>query len=356
MWKTSKQGADNHESHAAAPDPALSIFIASASEGLEVATALRDALQSNKGFEARVWNETTVKPSMTFIEALEAELDQCDFAVLAMTPDDRVISRGKSSMAPRDNVLFEIGLFTGRIGRERTYFVFDKARDPKIPTDLLGVTPACYGRIEGKSLSESVIGACVLMAKRMKELGERQKYSAEEKSEIRTVREFCGRIAGIWWQQMTSDDEVRLSLFRITPDNGMHTVQMEGDSFDREGDLVAHWRSVAAGVRASDKTLFYSWQGQHPTSAPGKDFEGFGQFTFKPSPNRYSRGDGLFADVQIGKKAVVWKSVEIGRIEPEDENGIDRVMREGSRSEKACVARELSERLEHGLVARGARG
>lgn len=134
----------------------VSIFIASASEGLDVAKAFRDALQTTHGFQPRVWNESTFKPSMTFIEALEAELDESDFAVLTLTPDDRIISRGRSSMAPRDNVLFELGLFMGRLGRERTYFLFDKNRDPKIPTDLLGVAAACYESVEGKDLVDSL--------------------------------------------------------------------------------------------------------------------------------------------------------------------------------------------------------
>ena len=62
----------------------------------------------------------TFKPSITFIEALEEELAQSDFAVLTLTPDDQTESRGKVSMAPRDNVLFELGLFMGRLGRNRT--------------------------------------------------------------------------------------------------------------------------------------------------------------------------------------------------------------------------------------------
>jgi Predicted nucleotide-binding protein containing TIR-like domain len=53
-------------------DRPLSIFIASASEGLEVANAVRDALRGYARFDARVWKEGTFKPSMTFIEALEA--------------------------------------------------------------------------------------------------------------------------------------------------------------------------------------------------------------------------------------------------------------------------------------------
>jgi CRP/FNR family transcriptional regulator, cyclic AMP receptor protein len=116
-------------------DRPFTIFIASASEGLELANAVRDGLGRDIRFRPRVWNQGTFKPSMTFIESLEAELGQCDFAVLTLTPDDRLKSRGHTSMAPRDNVLFELGLFMARLGRERTYFVCDRNQHLKIPTD-----------------------------------------------------------------------------------------------------------------------------------------------------------------------------------------------------------------------------
>jgi len=69
---------------------------------------------------------------MATIEILERELDESDFAVVTLTPDDRISSRGKSTKAPRDNVLFELGLLMGSLGRERTYFVCENKHDPKI--------------------------------------------------------------------------------------------------------------------------------------------------------------------------------------------------------------------------------
>jgi predicted nucleotide-binding protein len=54
---------------------------------------------------------------------------------LTLAPDDAVIARGHLSMAPRDNVLCELGLLIGRLGWERTFFVYDKIQDAKVPTD-----------------------------------------------------------------------------------------------------------------------------------------------------------------------------------------------------------------------------
>jgi CRP/FNR family cyclic AMP-dependent transcriptional regulator len=178
-------------------DTRLNIFIASASEGLDVANAVRDALGSNIGFQPRIWNEGTFKPSVTFIEALEEELAQSDFAVLTLTPDDQTESRGKVSMAPRDNVLFELGLFMGRLGRNRTYFVCDKNQELKIPTDLLGVKPVTYEMGRGQKLKDSIAVACSPIAKRMREF--RPKQSLQTENESRLIIKFCERIAGTWW-------------------------------------------------------------------------------------------------------------------------------------------------------------
>ncbi len=69
---------------------------------------------------------------------------ESDFAVLVLGPDDRVISRGDDNLAPRDNVVLELGLFIGAVGRRRVFLVMPAGLDVKIPTDLLGVTPVWY--------------------------------------------------------------------------------------------------------------------------------------------------------------------------------------------------------------------
>ena len=57
------------------------------------------------------------------LEALVRMLDRFDFAVLVITPDDVVSIRGDIRQAPRDNVMFELGLFMGRLGPARTFAV-----------------------------------------------------------------------------------------------------------------------------------------------------------------------------------------------------------------------------------------
>jgi hypothetical protein len=94
--------------------------------------------------EVTLWNEGFFRPGNTFIDALVNALPRFDFAALVLTGDDLVRSREVQSMGPRDNVLFELGLFMGRLGRARTFLVHHPGADLKIPSDLSGVTAAVY--------------------------------------------------------------------------------------------------------------------------------------------------------------------------------------------------------------------
>ncbi len=60
------------------------------------------------------------------------------------SPDDCVEARGTSHDAPRDNVVLVLGLFMGRIGRERVVAVVPNGLSMKLPTDLLGVACTSY--------------------------------------------------------------------------------------------------------------------------------------------------------------------------------------------------------------------
>lgn len=119
-----------------------SIFIGSSSEGIEFARAIRGLLADVA--EVTLWNEGFFRPGNTFIDTLVNALPRFDFAALILTADDLIQSRDVESMGPRDNVLFELGLFMGRLGRARTFLVHQSKADLKIPTDLSGVTAAEY--------------------------------------------------------------------------------------------------------------------------------------------------------------------------------------------------------------------
>lgn len=116
------------------------IFIGSSSEGLEVARAIQVQLESVA--EVTVWTDNVFGLSRANYEALEEALLKFDFSVFVLSADDSVASRGNRQRMPRDNVLFELGLFAGRHGLRRTFIVHPKGI--KIPSDLHGVVTAQY--------------------------------------------------------------------------------------------------------------------------------------------------------------------------------------------------------------------
>ena len=71
-------------------------------------------------------------------------MDAADFAILLLTPDDTTTSRDQQRFAPRDNVVFELGLFMGCMGRQRCFLIQEDNRELRLPTDLLGVNRDIY--------------------------------------------------------------------------------------------------------------------------------------------------------------------------------------------------------------------
>lgn len=121
-------------------------FIGSSVEGLNVAYAVQQNLLYDA--EITVWSQGVFQLSSAAVESLLEVLSTSDFGIFVLTPDDIAIIRKHTSLAIRDNVLFELGLFMGKLGRERAFFLVpDNEPDLHIPTDLLGITPAKY---EGK--------------------------------------------------------------------------------------------------------------------------------------------------------------------------------------------------------------
>ena len=123
------------------PRPAL--FVGCSAEALPIGKAIQSALEHDP-IVVRVWTDDTFKASQYPIESLELELAKVDFAALVLSPDDEVISRNKTSEAPRDNLVFELGLFMGALGRSRTFLIRPHGADIKIPTDLSALTALTY--------------------------------------------------------------------------------------------------------------------------------------------------------------------------------------------------------------------
>jgi CRP/FNR family transcriptional regulator, cyclic AMP receptor protein len=143
-----KRLRDRNKFHLA-PRSQPSIFIGSSKEGLKIGECIYDYLVKLP-MVPRIWSQGVFEASKTAIENLVSLTKEVDFAIIILTPDDITSSRGSKKESPRDNAIFELGLFMGAIGRERTYILSPSGIDIKIPTDLVGVTRLVYqnkGRI-----------------------------------------------------------------------------------------------------------------------------------------------------------------------------------------------------------------
>ena len=115
------------------------VFIGSSKEQLAIAEAIRDKIPAAVA-DVMLWSENVFTASNFALESIEAQLVTADFAVLVAGPDDHVTSRGAGSEAPRDNVVFELGLFMGALSRFRTFVFAPEGTVLKIPSDLKGLT------------------------------------------------------------------------------------------------------------------------------------------------------------------------------------------------------------------------
>jgi predicted nucleotide-binding protein len=147
--------------------PAL--FIGSSSEGLDIARAIRTQLTHD--CDVTVWNEGGFPLGETTLESLVNALDRFDFAILVLTPDATVVDRARQTLAPRDNLLFELGLFMGRLGRTRTFAVCKDSSEMKLPSDLAGVTLARFSERLDKNDVAALGPACDKIRQAIRQLG-----------------------------------------------------------------------------------------------------------------------------------------------------------------------------------------
>jgi len=162
----------------ACPDMKPRVFIGSSTEGLDVAENLN--LRLSKDCETVPWNGGTFGISETYIGSLEKALADVEFAVLVVTPDDLRDKRGEQGRIPRDNVVFELGLFMGRLGRERTFIVCDPTT-VELPSDLLGIATAEFdSRRSDGSLRSAVLPAATEILHAIRQAPRLAKTAPEE--------------------------------------------------------------------------------------------------------------------------------------------------------------------------------
>lgn len=136
------------------------VFIGSSREGLPIANAIHANMTHEA--ECTVWKDGVFQPSSSTLADLVRTLRVSDFAVFVFSPDDLTVMRGTTDPVVRDNVIFELGLFIGRLGIERCFFLVPDAEKLRLPTDMYGVMPTKYesGRSD-KNWMAAVNPACM---------------------------------------------------------------------------------------------------------------------------------------------------------------------------------------------------
>jgi len=117
------------------------VFIGSSVENIQWAKFFQLELHHSTHIED--WSQGIFRPSDFPIEALTRKLDEADFGLFVCAGDDIVKKRGVRKPAVRDNVLLELGMYLGRLGRTRTFLALPNDA-PDLPSDLLGITPVKF--------------------------------------------------------------------------------------------------------------------------------------------------------------------------------------------------------------------
>lgn len=124
------------------PNEYPKLFIISSAEALSVAREVQAQLE--RDVFSTVWPDGVFFAGGYPLEALEKAVGESDFAVAIAQPDDVVTSKGTTLPTLRDNVLFELGLFMGKLMRHRAILVHPRTPDLKLPSDLHGLTLLSY--------------------------------------------------------------------------------------------------------------------------------------------------------------------------------------------------------------------
>ncbi len=250
------------------------IFLGSSGQQQKLVQALTRGLGEIADVEP--WT-TTFNPGVSTLERLMELTREVDFAAFVFAADDWTTSQASSApdaasgqASPRDNVVFEAGLFGGALGMRRTFILH--AHGAKLPTDLLGLTSVRYSGDMTPAEMRSV----------------NQKLRNAIESEGRAAR-----IEGEWWQfsltARTEKDPAALSLLKVTREKD-GALAMTGRSWQADGLLCARYWTEAVRVKNDATTLFYYWNGERPLEVGTPQLHGTGEIRLESE----GRANGYF--------------------------------------------------------------
>src|SRR5215470_5980307 len=203
------------------------IFLGSSGQQEKLLEALTHGLEDIARVEP--WT-TSFNPGTTTLDRLVELSKEVDFAAFVFAQDDWTRSSASHSpeagqASPRDNVVFEAGLFGGTLGMRRTFILHSNGA--KLPTDLLGLTSIRYGETTPAEVEI---------------INQKLRKAIEDQGPV-------ARIDDLWWQYSLTEHGARepsvLSLLRISRDRA-GVLEMSGRSWQKDGTLSARYWSEAA--------------------------------------------------------------------------------------------------------------
>ncbi|HKU54201.1 MAG TPA: nucleotide-binding protein [Rhizomicrobium sp.] len=234
------------------------LFIGSSAEQLDLAYAAQEGLEHD--VEATVWSQGVFTLSKTAMASLIDVLDESDFGLFILSPDDVTALRDKSVQTVRDNVIFELGLFIGRLGSDRCFFIIPRgAEDLHLPTDLLGLTPATYDADRQDGNMVAALGpACNRMRKAIAKLGTLipQTLRVPPPSEPQTVlcsdKDDCVSLIQSWMGSRAISSNTRVMRY---DDVDRELKLQPGSARQYIEEAARHWNYIP--VRKGKDTILF---------------------------------------------------------------------------------------------------
>ena len=143
----------------------MKVFIGSSTEQKPLAEFLVGFILANFGeaLQPLPWYEPWPGGQFT-LETLLNIADNTDASILVLQPDDVVSVRGDTVRAPRDNLIFEAGVFIARHGLRHARLLVPSEPDSgevKKPTDIAGLTIDTYEWRAGVTITGSGLPGAV---------------------------------------------------------------------------------------------------------------------------------------------------------------------------------------------------
>jgi len=202
---------------------------------------------------------TTFNPGRGTLDRLVELSQEVDFAAFVFAQDDWTTTDASESgeASPRDNVVFEAGLFGGALGIRRTFILH--ANGSKLPTDLLGLTSVRYDPATSPA--------------EIDEINEKLRKAIEAEGRRSPVE-------GLWWQlsltMRTEDEPSAVSLLRVSRDRD-GGLNVTGRAWQEDGTLSSRYWSEAAKEHSDPASVFYFWRGERPRHPNAPQLEGTGE-------------------------------------------------------------------------------